>query len=259
MTCPWRSLLRQFLTALFLGGFSATCFATHTESAAQSQQQLLNKARQSQNTVEKLDDQTQSMLSEFRAASLELENLKIYHDQLEKIVASQEQEKAELARQMQEIDVTQRNIMPLMLRMLKVLDEFVELDAPFLEKERRMRISELHQLLDRSDVDLAEKYHRLIEAYMVETDYGRTIEAYKGDLDLDGKKRTVEFLRFGRLGFYYLTLDNSQAGYWDRDKKDWQVLPDAYRSAISQGLKIAQKQAAPDLLKLPVAAPEAVQ
>ena len=255
----WRGIPRQFFSTLLLTGFSLTGNATHLDSATQVQQQIHNKANRSQQQVEKLDDQTRAMLSEFREASLELKNLKVYHDQLEKIVKSQEQEKVDLKEQMLEIEITQRNILPLMLRMQKVLEQFVELDAPFLEQERQLRIKGLQQMMDRSDVDQSEKYRRLIEAYMIETDYGRTIESYTGPIELDGQQNTVDFLRFGRLGLYYLTMDGTRAGYWMAKERRWESLPDSYRSSILQGLRIAKKQAAPDLLKLPVTAPETIQ
>jgi len=94
---------------------------------------------------------------------------------------------------------------------------------------------------------------------MIETDYGRTIESYTGPIELDGQQNTVDFLRFGRLGLYYLTMDGTRAGYWMAKERRWESLPDSYRSSILQGLRIAKKQAAPDLLKLPVTAPETIQ
>lgn len=95
-----------------------------------------------------------------------------------------------------------------------------------------------------------------MEAYQVEADYGRTIEAYRGDLKDKDQTRAVDLLRVGRLGLYYLTLDRREAGAWDRKTKAWHILPGEYRHAIEQGLRTARKQATPDLLKLPVPAPE---
>ena len=45
-----------------------------------------------------------------------------------------------------------------------------------------------------------EKFRRIMEAYLVELDFGRTIEAYRGELNLDNAVKTVNFLRVGRLG-----------------------------------------------------------
>ena len=232
--------------------------ATHLENAEQTQQQIQRDGRQSQHMIEKLDDQTQAMFREYRDALQELENLRVYHGQLDKIVISQEAEKQSLDQQLQEIEVTRRNILPLMVRMMDVLQQFVQLDIPFLQQERATRIQELQQMMDRSDIDIAEKYRRLVEAYMVEIEYGRTIEAYSGMLELDGKTRSVEFLRCGRVALYYVTLDQQQAGYWDRQQRRWQPSATAVNE-ILRGLRIAKKQAAPDLVTLPIAAPEVVQ
>jgi len=251
--------INKFTLCLSLLFVSHVGAETQIETAESLQIQQQNKAIKSQKNIEKLDDQAQKMLDEFRELSFELENIRTYHQQLKKIVHSQEHEKKALTQQILDIEITQRNITPLMLRMLQVLEQFVSLDAPFLAKERTLRVTQLKRMMDRSDIDLAEKFRRVLEAYLVETDYGRTIESYSGTLKSDHKKVTVDFLRLGRLGLYYLSLDESEAGYWDKQENKWQVLPDDYRSAISQGIRIAKKQAAPDLLQLPLPAPESVQ
>ena len=105
--------------------------------------------------------------------------------------------------------------------------------------------------MDRADVTNAEKYRRIVEAYQIENDYGRTIEAYRGTLD-NGK--TVDFLRVGRIALVYQTLDGEETGVWDQGAQDWVELDDSYRTSIKQGLKIARKQSAPDLIELPLPA-----
>jgi hypothetical protein len=107
-------------------------------------------------------------------------------------------------------------------------------------------------MMGRADVSLSEKYRRIMEAYQVETEYGRTIEAYQAGLPSDGDNRTVDFLRIGRTSLYYLTLDGREAGVWDSNHQSWQSLPDSYLQAVADGLKVARKQLPPDLLVLPV-------
>jgi len=133
--------------------------------------------------------------------------------------------------------------------LVEVISRFVALDIPFLPEERQFRIAELQTIMERADVSLAEKYRRVLEAYQVETEYGRTIEAYQDELELDERTRTVNFLRIGRVGLYYLTLDGQQAGVWD---EGWQSLDSKYREGIDKGLKVAKKQLPPDLLVLPI-------
>lgn len=233
--------------------FAAAPLDTAVETHVETQQE----GARSQEQVETLDDGTQALVHEYRNGLRELEALKTYHQQLAREVKSQEAERVAVDKQLADIEVTQRSILPLMLRMHDVLVQYVTLDTPFLEQERSKRLDDLKTMMDRSDVTLAEKYRRLMEAYQVETEYGRTIEAYRGDLKTDDKSRAVDFLRFGRVGLYYLTLDRREAGYWDNGPRRWVVLPTEYRIDIERGLRIARKQAAPDLLKLPVPGPEA--
>ena len=129
-------------------------------------------------------------------------------------------------------------------------------DIPFLPDERTMRIVELTNLMERPDVLTSEKYRRVTEAYQIELDYGHTIEAYEGEIEVDGEARTVAFLRYGRLGLYYMTLDGLTIGHWDTEQDAWVELDDEYRASLDRALRIARKQLPPDLTRLPVPAPE---
>lgn len=248
---------RSFRVAVSILGLCS--FVAHSDTsldtALKAQEKNQRAAAQSQRRIDALDEQTQDILAEYQSLLTEADQLEVYDQQLQRLVVSQDRELGTLKRQLEEIEVTKRRIVPLMQRMLGVLEEFVSLDAPFLERERRMRIDELKQLMDRADVALPEKYRRLIEAYQVETEYGYTIEAYRGALQQDGTTRTVDFLRLGRAGLYYLTFDHQESGYWDRQAGRWQVLPSSYRRALLEGLRIARKQAPPKLIDLPVSAP----
>ena len=109
--------------------------------------------------------------------------------------------------------------------------------------------------MHRADVTEAEKYRRIMEAYQIENEYGRTIEAYRASLQLDDRETTVDFLRFGRIALVYQSLDETQAGRWDQTMGSWVPLDSSFRSSIRHGLRIARKQAAPDLIRLPLAVP----
>lgn len=218
----------------------------------------VGNARQEADTqqrVEQFDDDTQSMLAEYQQLSRELEVSVAYHDQLQRLLESQDAERLSIERQMARLEATQREVVPLMLRMLDGLAELVDADLPFLVAERTRRVEQLRAMMDRADVSLGEKYRRLLEAYQIELEYGRTIEAYRGDLAEGGQRRAVDFLRIGRLGLYYQTLDRSEVGHWDAAAGAWVQLTDDYRREIRHGLQIANNQAAPDLLRLPVATP----
>lgn len=243
--------IRNGLLAVMLC-FSSAAFSEHGKTlkdAITTQVNAEQAAKQSQQKIDGLSDQTDQMLAEYRNVLRQTESLRIYNSQLEKLVASQQTELTSISEQLTNIETTQREIVPLMLTMIEVIEQFVALDVPFLPEERQQRIEALKVLMERADVSLAEKYRRILEAYQVETEYGRTIEAYQGELALAGEQRTVDFLRIGRVSLYYLSLDGMEAGVWD---DGWQSLDESYVPAIEKGLKVARKQLPPDLLVLPV-------
>lgn len=226
------------------------------DSAIRDQVRTQQEGARSQTRIDTLADETEERLNDYRAALSETADLRAYNTQMERLVADQEAEQAALGQQLEEIEITKRRMVPLMVRMLEVLAQFVALDVPFLPQERQLRLDNLAQVMGRADVPLSEKYRRLLEAYRVEMQYGHTIEAYRGDVEADGQTRTVDILRLGRAGLYYLTFDGQQAGYWDGGAGVWSALPPESRRPVAHGIRMARKQMAPDLITLPVPAPE---
>jgi len=208
----------------------------------------------SEERVGTLSDETREMLLQYRNYLAETRSLELYSDQLAAQVESQEAEIVLVKQQLVEIEATARDVLPLMQKMLDTLDRFVELDMPFQLEERRKRVAGLRDAMGRADVTVSEKYRRILEAYQIETDYGRTLEAWQGELGEAGGVRTVRFLRVGRVALLYQTLDGEETGYWEAAGGRW-VVDDSYRSAVRHGFAIADKSHAPDLLSAPVPAP----
>ena len=229
------------------------------DQAVDQQVQTDTAAQRTQQQIDSLDDETRELLAEYRSVLNQKESLAAYNSQLEQLVSSQQEELVSVDAQLANIDTTQRDIVPLMIKMVEVIEQFVELDSPFLPEERASRVEQLKTMMARADVNLAEKFRRIFEAYQVETEYGRTLEAYQGEMETEDRSRTVDFLRVGRVGLYYLTLDQREAGMWDQDTRSWQQLPRDSIQSVVQGLKVARKQLPPDLLTLPVKTPEAIQ
>ena len=248
-----RSTLALTLFMLWVGLLQAA--TDPLDRAIDTSKANTSQEAKTQTRIDKLDDETKQMLEEYQRLGRELDVLKVYDDQLGRLVTSQEAEKTSIQQQMQGLELTQREIVPLMLRMLNWLEEFVAI----LPEERGLRIQQLKALMDRADVTVGEKYRRVLEAYQIEMEYSRTIEASRGELASGEQTRTVDFLRIGRVGLYYLTLDRTEVGYWNPQTSQWEVLPEQYNQSIRNGLRIARKQAAPDLLRLPVSAPREVQ
>lgn len=210
------------------------------------------KARGSQQTINKLDDQTRAALEKYRAVLWQAQQQAVYAKQLEQIAATQAAEKASLEKQFAGMDDTEREILPLMLRMLDSLEKFVALDLPFLKSERGERIASLKRLMADSSSSIAEKYRRIVEAYQIEIEYGRTLGAERMELPTGGTAKIVDMLRVGRTAMYFLSIDGEDAGRWDPASKSWKPLGSDDQRAIRKGLKMARELTSADVLVLPV-------
>lgn len=216
-------------------------------------QQINQSANKSQQRVNTISEQIQTKLQQFKTVNKEVDGLTVYNQQMNTQIDNQLNEINQLAVSMEQVSIIERQISPLMARMIDTLETFVSLDIQFLQEERSQRLNGLKEMMERADIAISEKFRRVLEAYQVEVDYGRTIEAYSGLLNVDGSERNVDFLRIGRVSFVYQTRDGQKLGLWNNETKSWQELPPEYRLDINKGLRIARKQLAPDLIIVPVA------
>ena len=213
-------------------------------------------AQESQVRVDKVVTQTRSMEDQYRANLKEIDGLKIYNKLLELQIENQERVKVDLEQSIANVAIVNRQIVPVMTRMIDSLEQFIALDVPFLNQERTDRVESLKELMSRQDVTVAEKFRKVTEAYQIENDYGRTIETYKDTLDVDGAILELDFLRIGRISLMYQSVDGKISGVWNQGTQSWDDAS-SQRSQIKLGLSIAKKQVPPDLVILPVDSPEA--
>jgi hypothetical protein len=218
-----------------------------------------DKGVAAQKKIDAISDESDELLSQYRTVLKQIEAIDLYNSQMQELVAAQQQEIASLDDQVGRVQEVGRSVTPLMLRMVDALESFVDLDVPFLIDERKKRVADLRKMMSRADVTNSEKFRQIMEAYQTENEYGRTIEAYRAPLQLEGRETTVDFLRFGRIALLYQSLDENDSGRWDQATRAWVPLDSGHRSAIRAGLRIARKQAAPDLVRLPLPAPTDVR
>ncbi len=247
---------RRLLLSAALGLMALSASAQQNDKINQAIEATVQSNRAavaSQGRINGVDDSTRSMLERYRAATWQAQQLNVYAKQLEQLQGAQAAEKASLAQQLVEIERTERELTPLMLRMLDSMDKFVSLDLPFLKQERRERVDNLKRLMADPETPIAERYRRVLEAYQIEIDYGRSMGVERAVVE----DREVDVLRVGRIGLYYLSLDGEDAGRWDAAAKAWQPLDDDYLASLKKGLRIAREISAPDTLVLPMPVPVA--
>ena len=256
---PWREVAVGVGLIVFgLGDASAQDAQQLLDDSVREQIESDANSAQSQIRIGQLADETAELLGEYRLTTQQLDRVRIYNDNLAALITDQELERASIEQQLEDFVIVEQGIVPLMVEMVDTLERFVALDMPFQADERNERVRRLRDNLDEAEITISEKYRQIMDAYVIEADFGRTIEAYVDTLDLDGVATQVDVLRIGRILLAYQTADRAQTGFFNPVSRQWEPLPDEYRASVTQGLRIARRQAPPDLLRVPVAAPEAV-
>lgn len=229
-------------------------------SILQVGQEKTKLAQASQQKVDKIAEQTASLLTDFKVVNKQIDGLRVYNAQLERQIANQLKVISQLEESIENVTLMERQIQPLILKMLDALDQFISLDVPFHMDTRLEQLEMLQENQDRADISVAEKFRQILEAYKIEAEYGRKLDTYADTLVVGGQEREVNILRVGRIALMYQTKDTELSGAWDQRQRAWVELDSGeYRSAILKGIRIAKKQASIDVLKLPILAPEAAQ
>jgi len=222
------------------------------DETIQKQSSTIESLQVAQEKIDKLDAESKKLTNEYKDTIVEYEILNRYDNQLQKITESQAEEIKNLVDQIDSLDETNKYVLPLLERMVFTLRDLIELDIPFLLDERMLRLEELESILYQANFSTAEKFRKIYEAYQIENEYGRTIEAYSGNININGVNLAAQFFRLGRLNLFYMTPDQDETGYWNKDTNSWLHLGGKYSDEIDSALKVAYKQAPPDFITLPV-------
>jgi hypothetical protein len=226
-------------------------FAADLQQSLDVVQSTNRSAEASQQKVDSLSRETRIMLEEYRSLKESSAYQEAYTRELEQLDAAQKAQIESLNKQIAQARITRQRILPLMRSMVDALEKFVVLDLPFHQEQRISSVIQLRQRLDRPDISVAARFRLLLEAYQLEQDYSRTVEAWRGPVQRDGESYSVEYLRLGRTALYYQSLDREHSAYWDRDLQTWIPLDSGHNRSLAAALRIARNQAAPELLKLP--------
>lgn len=256
-TIPTQQLSALRLVLLLLGlGVLPGLGADTLDDIFAVNEQINEQARQSQARVDELSEESRRLLSDYKVVLREVEGLRVYNQQLSRQIRGQEDQMAQINGSIDRVTATQRQITPLMLRMIDGLEQFVSLDLPFLPEERAERIDGLRDMMDRADVAVSEKLSQVLNAYQIENEYGRTMEAYSGTVMLDGEERIADIFRFGRVVLAFQSPDGELTGMYNKVSGQWEEVDDAYATPVRNGIRMARKQLSVDLLNLPIVVDE---
>ena len=227
--------------------------------AASEMEQVLEVGRdntelsaQSQAKIDSTESATDKLINEFKVVSKQVEGLKLYNAQKRIQIQAQLDLMDKYDEQLIQVVVMQRQIPPLAQRMLQGLEKYVNLDTPFHIEERRQRLDLVRASLSNPKVTASEQVRQILEAYNIEAEYGRKLDAYDATIVLGGQELVVNILRVGRLGMFFQTKDERQTGYYDTETGSWEELGGGYRVTVRDGIRMANKLAPMDIMMLPI-------
>ena len=217
---------------------------------------------QQQGEIDRLANQGNTLEGEFRQENDTLEALLVFNAELRASIVRQEAQIIQLDESIEAVEHITRSVPQLTLKMLSSIEAFIERDFPFRIGERRERVAFARDALTNPDVSIAERFRQVMVLYQSEMAAGRTNETYPATITFEGDEIDVKIVRIGRVAMLFQTNDRRITGAWDNDPevRDWvELSAGRYRTPVQRAIRIAEQLDAPDILELPVKAPEPLQ
>jgi len=205
----------------------------------------------SQQRVEKMDDEADQAIREFRAVLQQKDNIALFVDQQDIYLQSQKAEIESLNKQLGTVEQIKQGMVPMMLKMAAALEDSIRSDVPFRMAERLERVERIKTVLADPDVSPAEQYRQVLNGFKIEVSYGQGLDSYEGAHPLR-PGNVVNFLRFGRTSLVFITKDESEVKRYDLKSGDWVDLPSDQALELRKAIRVANKEAAPEVVFAPV-------
>ncbi len=229
------------------------------DQAGNVARQAVTEAAEVQSRINQLSDQADELFGQYRDEAKSVDGLVVYNAGMRRTIAEQERTIAQYDRSITEAAELQRQIPPLMERMMEALEQFVDLDYPFLIETRKQRLQVIRTAFVDANVSIAEKFRLVLQAYQIENNYGRSLSTYTDTLEINGVERDVDILQVGRIALVYQSSDQLSTGVWNKETRSWDPLTDEYRRPIAQAIRMAKNLASTEILQLPIIAPESAR
>lgn len=241
------------LTGCLLFSSGAATIASDTvQRVERPVRQSITTRQASQAAEEKWRLEKEKLSEQFEQLQAEQTQLRQQRQDLQDYVSSTQVRIAIKQKQLADIEQISIQIQPFLEELLALLKTQVSGGYPFLRQERKKRIDNLEHLMIDPEVSVSEKYRKVMEAFLVEAEYGTTIETYQESIAIDGQTVLVDIFRLGRLSLFYQSMDRKQCGFYNIAAHAWQPLPASHNPSIQAAIDIAAKRKPVEMLTLPL-------
>ena len=194
----------------------------------------------------------EKLTAEFDSLQLQVDQLTDIKNKLEEDVARAKERVEKKSRQLRDIKRIEQEMEPFLEDLAARLAVLPDQQLPFLQQERIKRISRLDGILADPEISLSEKYRKSMEVLQIEAEFGLTIESAQETIELEGQEILANVFRLGRVGLYYVTLDERQCGVFDLAESGWKRLPDRYVEPLKTAVAIAEKRRPVEFISMPL-------
>lgn len=256
-----KNLVRASLVATVAASAFGGAAVAQLDQTLSVARQNTQEGAQTQQRIDQLDDQRTDIELEYRALLEQIESQRLFVEQQQVFIRSQENEVESLQAQIDRVGSIETDLAPMMREMVANLEEFVNLDLPFrLEGEngRLARIERLYELVDDPNVSPAERYRVILNAYDIEASYGRSLTSYDEEILEDGVPVQVTVLQIGRVAMIR-QYDDGRMTIRHNGSTEWETLPGSYEANVTRAIRIAQEVTTPSVFLAPLPGPTVAQ
>jgi hypothetical protein len=248
--------------ALFMLVWIPAAYGQQSPESPEKVQEKVSKSMGVEgNTQKKTDDwnwEKQGIIQDIRELKYRTTWYRYRQEKNRQYIANAKQNIEDLELQKEELNKLREQLEPYLEAIILRLEDFIAQDLPFLPTERERRITGLKNSMDNYDLALSEKLRRVFdEGLEIESEYGRNLQVTEDEtLNINGADTQVSIFRLGRVGMYYMSLDEKQVGYYNMDQHEWLPVSDSLVRDISAALDMGERKKRAEIVKLPLGAVE---
>lgn len=213
--------------------------------------ETLKNNQQMQQTTELWNRDERKLLTEIEQLNAQLNRLQVQSEQVGQALRVEDQR---IMQQKHRLTETKKLRDGLQGWLQEIVQKYVEetgQSLPFLAAEREKRQADLDTVLADPYTPLYEKFRRVFEAFLVETEFGHTSEVYRDNIQLGEETLQVDLLRVGRTALFFQAPDGTKVGFYDPSTKQFKLFAESSVD-LSRAFALVRREAAAEMVSLPV-------
>jgi hypothetical protein len=212
---------------------------------------VLQNYQQTQQVREAWSKEEKQLLSEIEWLSNRQQQLQQQSEQFRQVLQVENRRVTQQHRRLTETKKLRNGLLVLLQGFIQQYVDESGQSLPFLAAEREKRQADLETVLVDPYTPLYEKFRRVFEVFLVETEFAYSSEVYRDNIQVSGTQLQVDLLRIGRTALFFRTPDGSKSGYFDPSNQQFQFFP-GQSTDLSRAFAMVRREAAPEMVSLPV-------